>query len=221
MFEYSKNLQAQSKNLQAQLDRDITFLKMAKNLASLSHCVSHQVGCLFVKNGRVISSGINGTPQGFINCDEVFDKNKFDREAHHLWSRRHEIHAEQNVIDFAARHGIALEGSTVYCTLQPCSECVKNLIPTGIVRVVFEKLYDKGDKLEDISKFYDELSSKISIEHISIPPQKYFHIVVFGDTLSEICEKYKVSFTDVVKWNKITNPDLILPGQVLHLTHNI
>lgn len=153
--------------LDKQLKKDLVFLRIAHELATLSHCVSHMVGCIFVKNGRIIMSGINGTPAGYKNCDEVFERGNFNREAHHKWSNQYEVHAEINGVLFTARHaGIALEGSTVYSTLQPCPECVKNLVPSGIVRVVFSHLYDKGTRLGDVAEFYKGF--EIPIEHLPL-----------------------------------------------------
>lgn len=38
-----------------------------------------------------------------------------------------------------------------------------------------------------------------------------------GDTLSEIAKEYKITVEDLIKWNKINDPDFIQVGQVLHL----
>ena len=53
--------------------------------------------------------------------------------------KTYEIHAEMNAIIWAARKGISIEGATIYVTLEPCSECSKNLIASGIKRIVYEK----------------------------------------------------------------------------------
>jgi dCMP deaminase len=59
--------------------------------------------------------------------------------------QRHELcrglHAEQNCIIQAAVHGVQLDGSTIYCTFQPCAVCAKMLINAGISEVVFEGGY--------------------------------------------------------------------------------
>ena len=83
---------------------------MAHSLAKLSKCVRLQVGCLLVKDGRVLSTGVNGTPSGYINCNEA------NYEDHHQWSLRHEIHAELNAVIWAARLGTPIEGATAYVT---------------------------------------------------------------------------------------------------------
>jgi len=52
------------------------------------------------------------------------------------------VHAEQNAIIQAALHGVSTEGSTLYCTHQPCVLCAKMIINAGIVRVVYKRTYD-------------------------------------------------------------------------------
>jgi dCMP deaminase len=58
---------------------------------------------------------------------------------------RHElcrgIHAEQNAIVQAAYLGVSIEGSTLYCTNQPCILCAKMLINAGVKRVVIREGY--------------------------------------------------------------------------------
>jgi len=119
---------------------DKNFLNIAKELASASKCVSKQVGAVIVKDGRILSTGYNGTPAGFINCCDHWD-NKYTSQ-HHEWSKTYEIHAEMNAIIWAAREGISIEGATIYVTLEPCSECSKNVIASGIKRIVYEKSYE-------------------------------------------------------------------------------
>jgi dCMP deaminase len=134
---------------------DYTFLNIAESISKLSNCVSHQVGCVIVNDGRIISQGYNGTPAGFKNCNEVFDATPYfgpgqawSREEHHKFSEDFEIHAEQNAILFAAKHGINIDKSTLYCTLQPCKNCLKMLCQSGIYRIVYRKAYDKSGYTE-------------------------------------------------------------------------
>ncbi len=47
---------------------DKNFINIALELATASKCVSKQVGAVIVKNGRILSTGYNGTPAGYINC---------------------------------------------------------------------------------------------------------------------------------------------------------
>jgi len=119
------------------------FMKTAFLFAEKSHCVSHHVGAVIVKNGRIIVTGYNGTPEGLPNCDEHFDQENFDREAHHIWSRDNEIHAEMNATQFASKYGVDTEGADMYVTISPCNDCLKNAIPAGIKNIYYLYLYDK------------------------------------------------------------------------------
>lgn len=129
---------------------DQNFINIATEIASASKCVSKQVGAVIVKDGRILSTGYNGTPAGFINCCEHW--NDEYTEEHHEWSKTYEIHAEMNAIIWAARKGISIEGATIYVTLEPCSECSKNLIASGIKRIVYSKEYEHTHS-DTISKF--------------------------------------------------------------------
>ena len=52
------------------IEWDISYLKIAEALAENSKCSAKKVGCVIVKDQNIISSGVNGTPKGFINCNE-------------------------------------------------------------------------------------------------------------------------------------------------------
>lgn len=138
---------------------DKQFLQIAAIAAESSHCVSLKVGAVLVRGGRVVSTGYNGTPPGFVNCNQEW---RVRCDAHTAWSNTHEIHAEQNAIIFAARHGISTEGCTMYTTIEPCHQCVKLMIAAGITRVV----YSEGYYREDIDRkakqeFSDQCGMKI------------------------------------------------------------
>jgi dCMP deaminase len=137
---------------------DKQFINIAKEIASASKCVSKQVGAVIVKDGRILSTGYNGTPSGFINCNEYWN-NCYTKE-HHEWSKKYEIHAEMNAIIWAARNGISIDGATIYVTLEPCSECAKNIVASGITRVVYLTPYDKNNSKE-ILEFVTQNSVKI------------------------------------------------------------
>ena len=123
---------------------DIVYMKMAHQMTDLSKCQSHQVACLLVLDGRIISTGVNGSPKGFQNCCDKFNKvDEDNRKDHQAWSDVHEIHAEQNAILIAAKNGVAVDGATAYCTLKPCVHCTKLLIGVGVKRIVYDKVYDR------------------------------------------------------------------------------
>ncbi len=119
---------------------DKNFINIAHELASASKCVSKRVGAVIVKNGRILSTGYNGTPAGYTNCCDHWN-DEYTSE-HHEWSKTYEIHAEMNAIIWAAREGISIKNATIYVTLEPCSDCSKNIIASGIKRIVYGKSYE-------------------------------------------------------------------------------
>jgi len=119
------------------------FMKTAFLFASKSKCVSHHVGAIIVKNGRIVATGYNGTPPSLMNCNERFDLYNFDREEHHVWSKDNEVHAEANCIAFAAKNGVNIVDSDIYVTISPCNDCLKMISMTGIKNVYYLYLYDK------------------------------------------------------------------------------
>lgn len=159
-----------------QTDWDEIFLLMAFAMASASHCVSRQVGALLVKDKRIISTGINGTPEGCKNCDEIFPPRtspEFNREKHHEFSMANEIHAEMNALLFKGKEGggYNLTGATLYCTTQPCNECLKNLLQSGVSRIVYAEGYDFSSYSDFMAKAIRQ--KKISIEHKPISKNSY------------------------------------------------
>lgn len=103
------------------------FLKLAEQIASFSKDPSTKVGCVLVRDRRIISTGYNGFPRGISDTFERLH----DRE------RKYEmtVHAEINAVTTAALHGVSTEGSTAYVTFQPCSRCAAVLINAGIKEV--------------------------------------------------------------------------------------
>lgn len=122
------------------------YLDIATSLSKLSKCKKANVACLIVNNGRIISTGVNGTPSGYTNCCDKFkDHTNEDFLAEHSkWSLKHEIHAEMNTLLFATKNGIQIpKNSILYCTHEPCDNCLKHIAGIGINTVYYkEKYYD-------------------------------------------------------------------------------
>ena len=102
----------------------VRFIKLAHEVAEWSKDPSTKVGCVLVKNKRVISTGYNGFPK---NISDSFDR-LMDREQKYEMT----VHAEINAITTAALHGVSTEGATAYITFNPCSRCAAVLINAGV-----------------------------------------------------------------------------------------
>jgi len=129
------------------------FMDIAERTAIESNCVKYKVGAVIVRDNRIILQGYNGTISGFINCNEKFpDYNHFDsnkRSNHTNWANAFEIHSEMNIICYAAKRGISLEDTIMYCTLEPCNNCLKHMIQAGIKKVVFKNNKNDNSNLDD------------------------------------------------------------------------
>jgi len=121
-----------------ELNRHLTYLKMASEWSQNSCCRRKKVGALIVKDKMIISDGYNGTPSGFSNDCEDMDGN----------TQWYVLHAEANAITKLAKSTQNAEGSTLYVTLSPCKECCKLIIQSGIKRVIFKEEYRETSGLK-------------------------------------------------------------------------
>jgi dCMP deaminase len=51
------------------------------------------------------------------------------------------VHAEANAIVQAARHGVRIEGASIYVTASPCWGCFRLIANAGISRIGFGEFY--------------------------------------------------------------------------------
>jgi len=124
-----------------------TFADIARTIATRSKCVSMQVGCVAVNSrGRIVSTGVNGTVSGHVNCCDVHSGRGAE---HSVWSELYEIHAEMNMILEMARSSTTFDVLDLYVTHCPCSNCLKHLIGlnaigVAVVRnIVYDEVYYK------------------------------------------------------------------------------
>lgn len=121
---------------------DEYFMTIAREVAGRSTCLRRATGAVLVKDKRILATGYNGVPKGLEHCDVVGcvrDRMGVPSGSRHELCRG--IHAEQNAVIQAAKHGIAIDGSTAYCTHQPCVLCAKILVNAGVVDIVFAEAY--------------------------------------------------------------------------------
>lgn len=129
---------------------DEYFMEIANTVAKRATCDRGRSGCVIAKDKQILVTGYVGSPIGMPHCDDI---------GHQMRKIIHEdgsitnhcvrtVHAEQNAICQAAKMGISLEGSTLYCRMTPCRTCAMLIINCGIKRVVCEKKYHDGQESE-------------------------------------------------------------------------
>jgi len=125
-------------------------MMIAADVARRSTCLRRHVGAILVVERRLLATGYNGAPSGVPHCCEV---GCLRDEMNVPSGQRHELcrglHAEQNAIIQAAKHGVRIDGATLYTTHHPCSICAKMAINAGVVRIVCREDYpdDLGKKM--------------------------------------------------------------------------
>ena len=128
---------------------DELYLDIAERVSDMSHCLKKKVGCVLVRDGRIISMGWNGMPRGFNNVCETNGKTK-----------QEVIHAEENAIAKVAKSSDTSDHATLFSTMAPCVECAKLIIQSGISRVVYNNRYRYDIGLELLESAGVKVDSK-------------------------------------------------------------
>ena len=109
---------------------DEYFREIVLATAKRSSCERLQVGCLLVKDNRIVSQGYNGHLPGCIHESIV-------RNGHEQCT----VHAEQNAICDCAKRGVSCEGATAYITHYPCLICTRLMLASGIREIKYVHEY--------------------------------------------------------------------------------
>jgi len=122
------------KDKEMRISRQEQMLRVSRTMGERGTCPRARVGCVIERDGRILSTGYNGSLPGEVHCDDVGCK----MENGHCVRT---IHAEANAICFAARCGIALQGATLYTTgwhSGSCPRCVLLAMAAGIKCIMIE-----------------------------------------------------------------------------------
>ena len=109
---------------------DEFFLHKAYLTATKSKDPRTKYGAILVKDNHQIAEGYNGIPSGVIDNSQRLHK---DNKENYI------VHAEQNCCFMAARHGISIDGASLYCQGLSCVNCTKALIQSGVKTVFYHK----------------------------------------------------------------------------------
>ena len=118
------------------LDWDDYFMSIAILTSLRSPSIKKKVGCVIVKNKRIIATGYNGFPPKVEHKSILVDGKEINT-----------IHAEQNAISQCAKMGISCDECELYVTHYPCINCSKIIVASGI-----NKIYYLNDNHNEMSK---------------------------------------------------------------------
>ena len=137
------------------LSRRTYFHINVRSVAFRGTCSRRKVGAIAVLGKRILATGYNGAPEGSPHCNhEAYDEDKLDPDLlviNGRYSCARAVHAEMNVVGQAAKYGVSLKGSTVFCDTYPCLNCLKAMLSAGVVAVDFMSDYTNDPMVEKIA----------------------------------------------------------------------
>ena len=110
------------------------FMQMTQHVSTRSTCNRKHVGCVIVRDNNILATGYNGSLTKDDHCDD----------AGHLMIDNHcirTVHAERNAVFQAAKNGVSLKDSTTYVNVEPCWECFKSLVSSGVTTIYYKSDY--------------------------------------------------------------------------------
>lgn len=198
-------METNKKEINIRPNWDEYFLEIMRTVGKRATCDRGRSGAIIVKDKQILTTGYVGAPAGLDHCDEVghLFENRLNADGTTTTHCIRTTHAEQNAIVQAAKHGISINGATIYCTMVPCRDCTKSIISVGIKRVVAEKMYQKGDlsiewfkqagvKLDIISKEVQQYPNELNgICMRCLKIKQRLHAEFCDDCIKQIIEYQK------------------------------
>ncbi|KXS20678.1 hypothetical protein M427DRAFT_151950 [Gonapodya prolifera JEL478] len=155
---------------------DTYFMLLSFLAARRSNCMKRRVGCIVVRDKRVIATGYNGTPRGVRNCNEggcarCNDSGVVSGAGLDTCLC---LHAEENALLEAGRERIEsrlAEGAptVLYCNTCPCLGCAKKIVQVGIKEVVYAQEY----KMDEMTKSL-LMEAGVSLRCHKIPEESFW-----------------------------------------------
>lgn len=121
------------------------FMEIAMSISKRASCDRLHVGVLALRERRIVVTGYNGPPKGQPHCHPVHCGDSAD-------PCKRAIHAEANMVAFAAKKGISMEGTVIMVTHSPCLKCAELLVQSGIVALVYSIPYRDSTGALDLLK---------------------------------------------------------------------
>ena len=129
---------------------DEYFKEIAIVTSKRSPCERLHVGCILVKENRIISQGYNGFISGCEHKSVL-------RDNHEMAT----IHAEQNAVSDCAKRGVSCEDSVAYITHYPCINCMKIMTASGISSIKYINDYKNDELVDYFSKLWNVKIEKL------------------------------------------------------------
>lgn len=169
-------------------DSDTYYMGIAMAAREKANCTGNRVGAVAVLQNRVISTGYNGVPEGMKNCLQGGCLRCQNPGGRFPSGTGYDlcicVHAEQNALLTAARFGIAVNGATIYSTMQPCFGCAKELLQAEVMRVVYLHPWSPTDPEPEMERAkkaeYEKLFARLDTTPLAIrDPRREWAVTAF------------------------------------------
>ncbi len=164
------------------------FMANAILVSARSKDPHNRVGaCIVNDDNKVLSVGYNGLPRGMN--DDSFDwlstgeKTGIKKNIKDYYV----VHAERNAILNHRGNTDDLKGSTLYVTWFPCTECTKEIIQSGIKKVVYLRDYSRKEETE-ISRI---MFQNAGVEVVAYNEEKSFEREEVEDITDVVIKKLR------------------------------
>jgi dCMP deaminase len=155
------------------------YMKVAELTSTLSYAKRLQVGSVIVKGNKILATGYNGMPSGWVNdCEkveyigidagvwldpeEIYEQWPFvedDMDPDLGYARRYRLktkdevlHAETNAIAKVSASTESSEDATMFCTHAPCINCAKLIYQSGINSLYYRDTYRDSAGIKFLEK---------------------------------------------------------------------
>lgn len=124
---------------------DVYFMNIAIAVSLRSNCMKSRVGCVLVKENRIISTGYNGTAINMPNCYENGCK-RCNAGVNCTLGLDYCLclHAEENSLLFLGKE--RSKGCSLYVTRFPCQLCCRKIVQMELKEVIFLATYGVTDE---------------------------------------------------------------------------
>ena len=129
---------------------DEYFKEIVQVTAKRSSCERLHVGCILVKDNRIIAQGYNGFLPNCPHKSIIIDEHE-----------QATVHAEQNAITDCAKRGVSCNDASAYITHYPCINCMKILCAAGVKEIKYIDDYKNSPIVPYISSMAEVPIQKI------------------------------------------------------------
>lgn len=107
------------------------YMECAEAFSKCSNATRLKVGCVIVRDNRIISVGYNAHPEHIHDACELPDGTTDPRLRH----------AEKNAFMGLLKSGISSVGAQIFCTHSCCLYCAIDIVDAGIVKFTYKDYY--------------------------------------------------------------------------------